>query len=92
MTEQPPIPVHEVLKPAVRTWFEGLRDRICAAFETLEDAQDGALRDRAPGRFTRTAWDRPTEDGSDGGGGSLDSARPNPDKSFLNRHRHAPLP
>jgi coproporphyrinogen III oxidase len=56
----------EGCKEAARAWFEGLRDRICAAFEALEDAfagQDaGAL---APGRFLRKAWER------EGGGGGV---------------------
>ncbi|HMR33258.1 MAG TPA: oxygen-dependent coproporphyrinogen oxidase [Geminicoccaceae bacterium] len=51
---------------AARAWFEGLRDRICTRFEELEDAcrpPDTAAP--APGRFVRTAWDRP------GGGGGI---------------------
>ncbi len=62
---------HEALKPDARGWFEALRDRLCAAFEAIEDAQDGPLADRAPGRFARTAWSRPTPDGSPGGGGVM---------------------
>lgn len=50
------------LEQAARGYFEDLRDRICAAFEALEDAEGGT----APaGRFTRKAWDRP------GGGGGV---------------------
>jgi coproporphyrinogen III oxidase len=71
MTEKPPAVAHEALKPAARAWFERLRDRICAAFEAIENAQDGPLGDRSPGRFQRTEWKRPTEDGSDGGGGVM---------------------
>jgi len=75
------IPPHAALRPDARAWFEGLRDRICAAFEAIEDAPPGALADdpagdlaarahgHAPGRFVRTDWQRPTPDGSHGGGG-----------------------
>jgi coproporphyrinogen III oxidase len=65
-------PPHEALKPAARAWFESLRDRICAAFEAIEDLGPG---DRPAGRFERTAWSRPTEDGSDGGGGVMSVMR-----------------
>lgn len=52
---------------AARAWFEGLRDRICAAFEELEDrCRPADAAPPAPGRFVRTAWDR-----SDGGGGVM---------------------
>jgi coproporphyrinogen III oxidase len=68
----PTAPPHTALKQPARAWFEQLRDRICAAFEAIEDAQtQGPLSDRAPGRFLRRAWSRPTEDGSDGGGGVI---------------------
>ena len=46
-----------------RTWFESLRDRICAEFESIERE---AGSDAA---FQYTPWDRDTEDGSHGGGG-----------------------
>lgn len=48
-----------------KTWFESLRDRICAAFEALEDTQTGPLADRPAGRFERKSWERP------GGGGGV---------------------
>jgi coproporphyrinogen III oxidase len=52
---------------AVQAWFEALRDRICAAFEAIEDDYAGhAHQDVAPGRFERRAWDRPG-----GGGGTM---------------------
>lgn len=54
-------------RQAARLWFESLRDRICAAFEALEDSlSDGPHRDRPAGRFTRKAWER-----AGGGGGVM---------------------
>jgi len=50
---------------AARAWFEELRDRICAAFEAIEP----------DGRFERTAWKRPSDDGSDAGGGVMSLMR-----------------
>jgi coproporphyrinogen III oxidase len=50
---------HAALKPQARAWFESLRDRLCATFEAIEDAYDGPLAVRPPGRFTRSAWHRP---------------------------------
>jgi coproporphyrinogen III oxidase len=53
--------------PTARAWFEGLRDRLCAAFEAIEDeGGPGPHGGMAPGRFIRTAWDRP-----EGGGGVM---------------------
>ncbi|MDE1467730.1 oxygen-dependent coproporphyrinogen oxidase [Aurantiacibacter sp. D1-12] len=49
---------------AARTWFESLRDRICAEFEAIErEAGSDAS-------FEYKQWDRDTGDGSDGGGGT----------------------
>ena len=50
-----------------RAWFETLRDRLCAAFEAIEDeGGTGPHGGMAPGRFVRTPWDRP-----EGGGGVM---------------------
>ncbi|MBV9735677.1 MAG: oxygen-dependent coproporphyrinogen oxidase [Acidisphaera sp.] len=62
-------PAHDALKAPARAWFERLRDQLCAAFESIEDAPETPLAVRAPGRFVRTAWQRPTQDGAEGGGG-----------------------
>ncbi len=61
----------EQQKLRVRAWLEELRDRICAAFESLEDELTGQLSDRPSGRFARKSWTRPSEDGSDAGGGVM---------------------
>jgi coproporphyrinogen III oxidase len=68
-------PPHADLRDAARAWFESLRDRLCAAFEAIEGEQRGPLADRPPGRFARTAWDRPTADGVPGGGGVMSLMR-----------------
>jgi coproporphyrinogen III oxidase len=71
MTENPPTVPHETLKPAAKAWFGQLRDRICAAFERIEDDHEGRFSHLPPGRFQRTPWTRPTEDGQEGGGGVM---------------------
>ena len=47
---------HETLKEPAVAWFGGLRDRICAEFESIEDTS---------ARFVRRPWTR------DGGGGGV---------------------
>jgi coproporphyrinogen III oxidase len=59
-------------KKLASTWFESLRDRICAEFECLEDEIAAAhYRDLSTGRFERKAWKRPDVSGGDGGGGTM---------------------
>jgi coproporphyrinogen III oxidase len=53
-------------KTAASDWFGQLRDRICAAFEQLEDEAPTALYGDKPGRFERKPWDRAA-----GGGGIM---------------------
>ena len=60
----------EEQKERARAWFTELRDRLCAAFEAIENEYTGSPRIE-PGRFARKPWQRPTDDGSDGGGGMM---------------------
>jgi coproporphyrinogen III oxidase len=66
---------HAALRETASAWFAELRDRVCAAFEAIEDLTDHPLADRPAARFSRTAWDRPTADGSHGGGGVMSVMR-----------------
>jgi coproporphyrinogen III oxidase len=59
-------PATEARKARARTWFEVLRDEICAAFEALEDDLAGTFAERPAGRFTRKPWRR-----EGGGGGEM---------------------
>jgi coproporphyrinogen III oxidase len=73
MTALPAPALLEARKERARTWFERLRDDICAAFETLEDQlPEGApFADRKAGRFDRTPWTRTDHTGKPGGGGMM---------------------
>jgi len=63
------IPSEEQKQQAV-AWFQHLRDLICSEFETIEDELDRIeCAGLAAGRFKRQKWQRPTENGSPGGGG-----------------------
>jgi len=54
-------------KRRASAWFAELRDRLCAAFEALEDAAaNPSAGDRPPGRFERRPWTR-----EEGGGGEM---------------------
>jgi coproporphyrinogen III oxidase len=67
----------EARKTRARTWFERLRDDICAGFETLErDLPAGArLSDQPAGQFVRTPWERTDHTGHPGGGGVMSIMR-----------------
>jgi coproporphyrinogen III oxidase len=58
----------EARKARARTWFEALRDDICAAFERIEDEAPATLYDGAPGRFQRTPWARTDHNGAPASG------------------------
>jgi coproporphyrinogen III oxidase len=78
MSEILPRPSHERLKPAAQAWFENLRDRICAEFEAIEQEYQSeglAGESRSAGKFRREPWNRPTADGSPGGGGVMSVMR-----------------
>jgi coproporphyrinogen III oxidase len=60
----PELPLEHPLAAEAQLWFESLRDRICAAFETIEaEAGSGA-------RFSRKPWER-----AGGGGGVMSAMR-----------------
>lgn len=61
--------VIETRKTRARTWFESLRDDICASFERLEDEAPASLYHGDAGRFVRTPWQRTDAGGGPGGGG-----------------------
>jgi coproporphyrinogen III oxidase len=60
-------------KARARTWFEALRDELCASLEAIEDALPARapLAERRPGRFVRTPWSRTDHSGAAGGGGTM---------------------
>ena len=71
--ERPEIPAGlsadiEARKFEARSWFEQLRDLICAEFETIEAELAGPGAEKTPGRFEKTPWQR---DEGKGGGGTM---------------------
>ncbi|RMD64823.1 MAG: coproporphyrinogen III oxidase, partial [Alphaproteobacteria bacterium] len=74
-------PDDEARRNRAAAWFAELRERICAAFEALEEALDDEiaaalpiadeLRDIPPGRFERKPWARQDDDPAKGGGGVM---------------------
>jgi coproporphyrinogen III oxidase len=69
-----PVPT-EQHKARATAWFAELRDRICAAFESLEDELTGTHSDMPAGRFDRKEWNRPDAEGGHGGGGVMSIMR-----------------
>ncbi|MBM3543524.1 MAG: oxygen-dependent coproporphyrinogen oxidase [Alphaproteobacteria bacterium] len=58
-----------VRKERARSWFEELRDQICAALEEIENEAAGrSAEGKAPARFVLTPW---TRENGDGGGGVM---------------------
>jgi len=65
----------EERKARARSWFERLRDDICAALEILEDEAPGSLYPGRAERFVRTPWQRSDHTGRPGGGGVMSMMR-----------------
>ena len=72
-------------KTQASAWFAELRDKICAAFEAIEDELTPEIAARLPiaqeleglppGRFERKAWSRQDDDPEKGGGGVMSIMR-----------------
>ena len=64
----------ETLQSDMPRWCAALRDRICAAFEAVEDEALGPFFPEAgekPGRFVQKPWERTDHTGAPGGGGVM---------------------
>jgi coproporphyrinogen III oxidase len=64
----------ELQRAQARAWFEGLRDRICGAVETLEREAPANLFPQAPATFVYKPWQRTSGEGG-GTGGFLKEGR-----------------
>jgi coproporphyrinogen III oxidase len=62
-------PMIEERRTRARTWFESLRDRLCAELERLEDEAPPQLYPESAGRFDYRPWAR--DSGSGGGVGGF---------------------
>jgi coproporphyrinogen III oxidase len=75
-TPSAPHPVGATEKVRAAAWFQDLRDRICAAFEGLEDAQSTGPHAHLPAaRFERKLTRRAGEGEGDQGGGEMSVMR-----------------
>ena len=65
------------LQDEMPIWCAALRDRICAAFEALEEEATGPFDPDAggSGRFERKPWERKDHSGAKGGGGVMSMMR-----------------
>ncbi len=65
------------LQEEMPRWCASLRDRICGAFEAIEDEASGPFFPEAeePGRFERKPWERTDHSGAKGGGGVMSMMR-----------------
>ena len=63
--------MHDGYKDRASVWFRELRDRLCLAFEKLEEEAPSSLYEGAPGKFVRSPWERTDHTGAPGGGGEM---------------------
>ena len=67
-----PLPADiEDKKKEAESWFQNLRDQICAEFEKLEREVTLGKEGVEPATFKRTPWDRTDHTGAKGGGGVM---------------------
>jgi len=68
-------PDHAAIRERAQAWFRDLRDKIRDSFETIETEATGAFAHLPAGTFASERWERPTQDGSQGGGGVMSVMR-----------------